>query len=76
MFRILCLYIMGGGVKVCFVGFFSFCDSFFLGINIMQKFLVEKSHQSHCNYTIGNSFDQVFVVVIVFFTIFFSSFEK
>ena len=38
---------------------------------MMQKFLVEKSRQSHCHYTIGSSFDQVFVVLIVFFTIFF-----
>ena len=41
----------------------------------MQKFLVKKSHQSHCHHTISNSFGQVFVVVIVFFTVFFSSFE-
>ena len=38
---------------------------------MMQKFLVEKSHQSHCHYTIGNSCDQVFVVVIVFLQKFF-----
>ena len=60
-----------GGVKVCFGGFFSFCVSFLVGVRIMQKFLVEISHQSPCHHTIGNSFDQVFVVVIVFFTIFF-----